>query len=149
MTRRVQFAPASRVSLKLPPPQKMASQLSLSLSSTSKEKSVDIPKCSPHLMPFHIAYTGPAPVNTYFRPVRSKREDDIEFPKDEKTLPQNLSSDSQSTLVASCILVMTLCNFCHTVLQFPAFFVLVNLWRSVPQNDDLLQLELRSTKRTH
>ena len=52
-------------------------------------------------MPFNIAYTGPAPVNTYFRPVRSKREDDIEGPKDEKTLPQNLSSDSQSTLVAS------------------------------------------------
>ncbi|KAI0074512.1 hypothetical protein K474DRAFT_1709813 [Panus rudis PR-1116 ss-1] len=27
-----------------------------------------LPTCSPHLMPFHIKYSGPAPVSTFFRP---------------------------------------------------------------------------------
>ncbi|KDQ61812.1 hypothetical protein JAAARDRAFT_76740 [Jaapia argillacea MUCL 33604] len=26
-----------------------------------------LPECSPHLMPFHIGHTGPAPISTYFR----------------------------------------------------------------------------------
>ncbi|KAF7795001.1 hypothetical protein EIP86_006145 [Pleurotus ostreatoroseus] len=27
-----------------------------------------LPTCSPNLMPFHIAHTGPAPISTFFRP---------------------------------------------------------------------------------
>ena len=40
------------------------SSSTLSIASTS-----DIPQArAPHLMPFHVAHSGPAPVNTYFRP---------------------------------------------------------------------------------
>ncbi|CAL1714372.1 unnamed protein product [Somion occarium] len=34
----------------------------------SAAKECTLKSCTPHLMPFHIAYSGPAPVNTYFRP---------------------------------------------------------------------------------
>ncbi|KZT07337.1 uncharacterized protein LAESUDRAFT_124757 [Laetiporus sulphureus 93-53] len=69
--------------------------------------------CTPYLMPFHIAYSGPAPVSTYFRvkpastPTHGKQAS-AEVPKTQEdessqavTLAANSSSSSQSTLVAS------------------------------------------------
>ncbi|KAI0091583.1 ribonuclease H2, subunit C [Irpex rosettiformis] len=78
----------------------MASQvpsLALSLlpstSNTSRDASVDVPPCTPHLMPFHVAYTGPAPVGTYFRPVTTTGR------REGTSVTQNASMDSQSTLI--------------------------------------------------
>ncbi|OSD05352.1 hypothetical protein PYCCODRAFT_1362279 [Trametes coccinea BRFM310] len=59
---------------------------------------------TPHLMPFQIAYTGPAPISTYFR-VQTAPEPT--FGRETKTTAtvvvvdgSQISSDSQSTLVA-------------------------------------------------
>ncbi|KAJ3860114.1 ribonuclease H2, subunit C [Lentinula novae-zelandiae] len=50
------------VSSPKPPTQKRYSRISIA-PATSKA----LPQCTPYLMPFHIDYTGPAPVSTYFR----------------------------------------------------------------------------------
>lgn len=57
-----------------------------------------LPMCSPNLMPFHVSYTGPAPVSTYFRPKAARKPD---YGEETTTidLPDVLASDSQSTLV--------------------------------------------------
>ncbi|KAI0765995.1 ribonuclease H2, subunit C [Irpex lacteus] len=72
--------------------------------SLAAPKTGTIPPCTPHLMPFHIAYTGPAPVSTYFR---------LTHPKTIPTTPPVLvegsnsnkptveQSDSQATLVSA------------------------------------------------
>lgn len=43
------------------PAQKRHSRISIASATPGS-----IPECTPNLMPFHIAYTGPAPVSTYF-----------------------------------------------------------------------------------
>ncbi|KAM5531466.1 hypothetical protein V8D89_014856 [Ganoderma adspersum] len=59
---------------------------------------------TPHLMPFHISYSGPAPISTYFR---IKPTSPPTYGRDERPLPTLLplsesqeSTDSQTTLVA-------------------------------------------------
>jgi hypothetical protein len=73
-----------------------------------------IPACSPNLMPFHISYTGPAPVSTYFR-VKQAAEPDYGATGSTSAAPSSEpvlltspgdslpleASDSQSTLVDS------------------------------------------------
>ncbi|KAH9951117.1 ribonuclease H2, subunit C [Amylocystis lapponica] len=56
-----------------------------------------LPQCTPSLMPFHIAHSGPAPVSTYFRP---KPAPPPSYGKEETRTPPS-SSTSQSTLVAT------------------------------------------------
>ncbi|KAJ3482161.1 hypothetical protein NLI96_g7178 [Meripilus lineatus] len=74
------------------------------------ERVKNIPTCSPHLMPFHIAYTGPAPIQTYLRVKPAPAPTfGAATPKDKvqsntrPTTPVESaeSSTSQSTLVAS------------------------------------------------
>ncbi|KAI0367623.1 hypothetical protein BV20DRAFT_1024243 [Pilatotrama ljubarskyi] len=60
---------------------------------------------TPHLMPFHIAYSGPAPISTYFRVHAAPeptygREKKPEAPVPSEPESQQ-TSDSQATLVAS------------------------------------------------
>ncbi|KAI9062724.1 hypothetical protein FKP32DRAFT_1677230 [Trametes sanguinea] len=62
-----------------------------------------LPSATPHLMPFHIAYTGPAPISTYFR-VQSAPEPT--YGREPKTIAvaaqmegSQTSSESQTTLV--------------------------------------------------
>ncbi|KAI0630816.1 ribonuclease H2, subunit C [Trametes polyzona] len=66
-----------------------------------------LPSMTPHLMPFHIAYSGPAPISTYFR-VRDAPEPT--YGRDLKATPTAQgpgssqapsTSDSQATLVAN------------------------------------------------
>ncbi|KAI0339555.1 hypothetical protein BDW22DRAFT_1361090 [Trametopsis cervina] len=60
---------------------------------------VPIPTCSPQLMPFHISYTGPAPVSTYFR-VKPASKPDYGAAADLNQTTSSLpTTDSQSTLV--------------------------------------------------
>ncbi|KAI0664475.1 ribonuclease H2, subunit C [Cubamyces menziesii] len=63
-----------------------------------------LPSATPHLMPFHIAYSGPAPISTYFR-VRSAPEPT--YGRDAKLSSTNTNDteghnalDSQTTVVA-------------------------------------------------
>ncbi|EIW58389.1 uncharacterized protein TRAVEDRAFT_37330 [Trametes versicolor FP-101664 SS1] len=64
-----------------------------------------LPQTTPHLMPFHIAYSGPAPISTYFL-VRDApeptfgRETKSTIPDRDLAQSQDIS-DSQTTLVAS------------------------------------------------
>ncbi|GBE89516.1 hypothetical protein SCP_1601780 [Sparassis crispa] len=72
-----------------------------------------IPTCTPNLMPFHIAYAGPAPISTYFRvkpapPLTYGKEATPRITPSssgDSTPPsadaQTASGSSQSTLVAS------------------------------------------------
>jgi len=66
-----------------------------------------IPTCSPNLMPFHIQYSGPAPVSTYFRvrpsadPSRATGASiDASNNDSSPTADRTETSDSQETLVA-------------------------------------------------
>lgn len=73
------------------------------LISIAAPKTGTIPPCTPHLMPFHIAYTGPAPVSTYFRVTHPKSGIPIAPPvlvedNNKRSVEQ---SDSQTTLVAA------------------------------------------------
>lgn len=59
---------------------------------------LDLPECSPNLMPFHISHSGPAPISTYFR---------VKPSSPHLSLTQNTSNEihlstdnSQNTLVA-------------------------------------------------
>ncbi|KAH9893206.1 ribonuclease H2, subunit C [Cubamyces lactineus] len=61
-----------------------------------------LPSATPHLMPFHIAYSGPAPISTYFR-VRSTPEPT--YGRDAKLSNTDIDKaedalDSQATAVA-------------------------------------------------
>ncbi|KAJ3880450.1 ribonuclease H2, subunit C [Lentinula edodes] len=61
------------------PAQKRYSRISIA-PATSKA----LPQCTPYLMPFHIDYTGPAPVSTYFRVEDAKTHvGSPEFSKDD------------------------------------------------------------------
>ncbi|KAJ3987850.1 ribonuclease H2, subunit C [Lentinula detonsa] len=46
-----------------------------------------LPQCTPNLMPFHIAYTGPAPVSTYFR---------VDDAKTQVGCPEPVQNDAQA-----------------------------------------------------
>ncbi|KAG2754892.1 hypothetical protein P692DRAFT_20861920 [Suillus brevipes Sb2] len=61
---------------------------------------LDLPECSPNLMPFHISHSGPAPISTYFRvkPSPSSLHPPLtQNASDETHLSTN---NSQNTLVA-------------------------------------------------
>ncbi len=79
----------------------MASAAALKIAASERP----LPPTTPHLMPFHIAYSGPAPISTYFR-VRDApeptfgREIKPNTPDGDLTQSQDIS-DSQATLVAS------------------------------------------------
>ncbi|PSR73083.1 hypothetical protein PHLCEN_2v11053 [Hermanssonia centrifuga] len=70
-----------------------------------------IPTCSPNLMPFHISYSGPAPISTYFRVKQtappavsgtpSSEEAPVQARPPSPTSTSMSISDSQTTLVAS------------------------------------------------
>ncbi|KAI0692504.1 ribonuclease H2, subunit C [Cytidiella melzeri] len=68
-------------------------------------KTSPIPACSPNLMPFHISYTGPAPLSTYFRVKQAPKPEYGATTTTISTLPEPptsiLASDSQATLVDS------------------------------------------------
>ncbi|KAI0741252.1 ribonuclease H2, subunit C [Daedaleopsis nitida] len=58
---------------------------------------------TPHLMPFHIGYSGPAPISTYFRitpiPEPTFGEEDRPPPRARLSVDVQQSTDSQATLV--------------------------------------------------
>ncbi|KIK45555.1 hypothetical protein CY34DRAFT_801486 [Suillus luteus UH-Slu-Lm8-n1] len=61
---------------------------------------LDLPECSPNLMPFHISHSGPAPISTYFRvkPSPSSLHPPLTQHASDET---HLSTDnSQNTLIA-------------------------------------------------
>lgn len=72
-----------------------------------------LPTCTPHLMPFHIDYSGPAPISTYFRVKPApppgylgKTESQNSVPLETTPSSQNFgesqtSTTSDTTLVAS------------------------------------------------
>lgn len=64
-------------------------------------RTTSLPKCSPHLMPFHIAHTGPAPISTYFMPKVAPPPDFGAKPA--LSLPvteAQVLSESQTTVIA-------------------------------------------------
>ncbi|KAJ4473152.1 ribonuclease H2, subunit C [Lentinula aciculospora] len=75
------------------PTQKIHSRISIA-SAISKA----LPSCTPYLMPFHIGYSGPAPVSTYFRVGDAKT--DIGSPEPSK-------DDSQTETASSSIEVLS------------------------------------------
>ncbi|KAG2345830.1 hypothetical protein BDR05DRAFT_960123 [Suillus weaverae] len=61
---------------------------------------LDIPECSPNLMPFHISHSGHAPISTYFRVKPSPSNPHLSLTQNTSN-ETNLSLDnSQNTLVA-------------------------------------------------
>ncbi|KAG1774183.1 ribonuclease H2, subunit C [Suillus placidus] len=61
---------------------------------------LNLPECSPNLMPFHISHSGPAPISTYFRVKPSPSSPHLPLTQNTSN-ETNLSTDnSQSTLVA-------------------------------------------------
>ncbi|KAH9926993.1 ribonuclease H2, subunit C [Fomitopsis serialis] len=65
-----------------------------------------LPTCTPYLMPFHIDYSGPAPISTYFRVKPAPPPGYLGKPENANEATQNASesqtsSTSQTTLVAS------------------------------------------------
>ncbi|KAH9940739.1 ribonuclease H2, subunit C [Epithele typhae] len=82
----------------------------MSATASTKITPVDGPleTITPHLMPFHIAHTGPAPISTYFRvtPLAPPTygRDATSTPPDASDLQQTAAvtdADSQTTLAAS------------------------------------------------
>ncbi|KAG1735920.1 ribonuclease H2, subunit C [Suillus paluster] len=65
-------------------------------------RALDLPECSPNLMPFHISHSGPAPISTYFRVKPSPSSAHITpFLTQNTSDKTNLSTDDdQNTLVA-------------------------------------------------
>ncbi len=70
-----------------------------------------LPDATPSLMPFHIAYSGPAPISTYFRIKSSPSPTfgrDTQPPSEPLLSPESQeTSDSQATLVGSSSSVST------------------------------------------
>ncbi|TFK82269.1 hypothetical protein K466DRAFT_666604 [Polyporus arcularius HHB13444] len=69
-----------------------------------------LPNATPSLMPFHIAYSGPAPISTYFRikPAPSPTFGREQPPSEPLLSPESQqTSDSQATLVGSSSSVST------------------------------------------
>ncbi|KAG1807010.1 ribonuclease H2 non-catalytic subunit-domain-containing protein [Suillus subaureus] len=62
---------------------------------------LDLPECSPNLMPFHISHSGPAPISTYFR-VKPSTPSSPHLSLTQNTSNEtHLSTDnSQNTLVS-------------------------------------------------
>ncbi|KAG1857351.1 ribonuclease H2, subunit C [Suillus subalutaceus] len=62
---------------------------------------LDLPECSPNLMPFHISHSGPAPISTYFR-VKPSAPSSPHLSLTQNTSNEtHMSTDnSQNTLVA-------------------------------------------------
>ncbi|KAH9851841.1 ribonuclease H2, subunit C [Lenzites betulinus] len=64
-----------------------------------------LPSTIPHLMPFHVGYTGPAPISTYFRirraPEPTYGRESQPIPSKDAPVESQETSDSQATLVAS------------------------------------------------
>ncbi|KIP03823.1 hypothetical protein PHLGIDRAFT_76985 [Phlebiopsis gigantea 11061_1 CR5-6] len=71
---------------------------------------IPIPTCSPNLMPFHIQYSGPAPISTYFRvkhaqssepsPNTSGNASSSNAVDVQQDMERITTSDSQATLVS-------------------------------------------------
>ncbi|KAG1812859.1 ribonuclease H2 non-catalytic subunit-domain-containing protein [Suillus subaureus] len=62
---------------------------------------LDLPECSPNLMPFHISHSGPAPISTYFRVKPSTPSSPYLSLTQNTSNETHLSTDnSQNTLVA-------------------------------------------------
>ncbi|KAG2144302.1 ribonuclease H2, subunit C [Suillus clintonianus] len=61
---------------------------------------LDLPECSPNLMPFHISHSGLAPISTYFRVKPSPSSTHLSLTQNTSNKTKLSTEDSQNTLVA-------------------------------------------------
>ncbi|KAG2075508.1 hypothetical protein BDR04DRAFT_1005099 [Suillus decipiens] len=61
---------------------------------------LDLPECSPNLMPFHISHSGPAPISTYFRVKPAPSSPHLSLTQKTSNETHLSTDNSQNTLVA-------------------------------------------------
>jgi hypothetical protein len=61
---------------------------------------LDLPECSPNLMPFHISHSGPVPISTYFRVKPSPSIPHLPLTQNASNETHLSTDNSQNTLVA-------------------------------------------------